>query len=299
MIEKTAEQIREEGLELVRQVLDLAARFRDTTANEEMILSACAGKPMNLDTVCEVYERLRTKGQLAENSAWTESFQALRKAHPEWSFNEAVLRLLEDAWTDPKLAKFDVSADALIRVAEALNAKSPFTLTNEYLQAQAEIVERARLIKEISEGKDSYVFIREDGKHVVYSTHGPEGLDPEPTERLREIAALMANQRLCLQTDSKTWLETKRKENIRKAQEQAGMISTEKILPTHWTPSEDGSFSNTGPVIKAGVPVVLNSETFRRMSLTDLRAITLRYGGKLVNEKLVGAKQFGNIQYVS
>lgn len=296
---QTAQEKQEKELELVREVLSYDVSKRDMDCNERLLLDACAGQEMNLDTVCAAYGRVKHK--FADSPVWAEAVRELQSAHPEFSLNLATLQLLVDAWGGSDLRDFEVSGDGLIKLAETLNAKSPLPLTPEYLQQQAEIAERSRLIEEISQGRDVYEYRRpEDGAVVVYQVHGPEGLDPEPLERLREIAGLMAEQRKYLKMDSKQWLEEERQRGIRKMQEQAGMTGT-KTLPATWNPSEDGPRFSVGLNVRKNVPVALTPESFRRMSLADIKEITIRYGGSLVNEKLVGTKLprwVGNVQVI-
>src|ERR1700674_2852434 len=97
---KTTEEIRDQELELIRQVLDFDVRRRDLDCNERAMLDALKGKPMSIDTVCDVYDRI--KHQLVDSPLWEDAVAELRKVHPEWAYSQALFGILADAWSSPE-----------------------------------------------------------------------------------------------------------------------------------------------------------------------------------------------------
>src|ERR1700694_3770464 len=144
----------EEGLDLIRKVLDWDVRYRSgPEANERLMIAACAGS-VDLDVVCATFDKIRP--QLVYSELWEESVRGLKLAHPEWQINQADLNILAAEWSRPGLLDFDVSADGLIKLAETLNKKQTFAFTDAYTAQQAEINLRARLIEEISLGRTDF-----------------------------------------------------------------------------------------------------------------------------------------------
>jgi hypothetical protein len=276
---KTAEEIRDQELELIRQVLDFDVRRRDLDCNEKAMLDALKGQPMNLDTVCAVYERIKL--QLANNPLWEEAVAELRQAHPEWQYTQALFGILADEWSHPELRKFDVSADGLIKLAETLNKKQPFAFTDAYSAQQAEVALRARLIQEVSQGRTDFYEARDGGNSYIQKFRVDE-LPTLTTERLQEVRDLVAGQRELEGMDSKKWLADQRAAGIRRAQERLGM----KNLPAQWKLTQDGDDSRTGIDMKAGMLVPPTGENIRRMHRVDIFALTKAYGADAVNAAL-------------
>lgn len=276
---KTTEEIRDQELELIRQVLDFDVRRRDLDCNERAILDACKGQPMNLDTVCNVYDRI--KHQLANSPQWEDAVAELRQAHPEWAYSQALFSLLADEWSHPELRKFDVSADGLIRLAETLNKKKPFAFTDAYNAQQAEIALRARLIQEITQGRTDFYEARDGGNGYVQRFRVGE-LHQLSTKRLQEVRDIVVGQRELEGMDSKKWLADQKAAGIRRDQERVGMAAPRQ-LPAQWRLTQNGDESRTGPSMKAGDLVPPTGENIRRMHRADIFALTKAYGADAVN----------------
>jgi hypothetical protein len=273
---------------IINRSLDYSIRKRRVDANTAAIAEWLmrANMPVNIETIPQAYKELLRNNQLVDSAAWQDACAELRQARDTYQFNEGVFGMVaEHIDGDTELSSMSVTGDTLVMAFDEVNAKWPFARNQRYLAEQAAIAERARLIAEIANGRTDYYEAR-SGNNYYVQKFSVSDLYTDTTERLREIHGIVISQRELQNMDSKQWLEEKRKESIRRDQERAGMIPTDKKLPSHWTPSEDGTFSNTGTVIRAGVPVALTREVFCRLSKTDMRLILSKFGSKLVDELL-------------
>jgi hypothetical protein len=269
----------------INQDLEYHVRNRRCIANTNTIAEWLRANnlPINFETASQAYQACR--GKLIDSQAWTDACNELREAQPDVQFSDAVFGIIADAIdSDAELSSRALDGDLLELVFREINKRQPFPRTQRYLAQQNDIQERARLIEEISLGRTDFYEARDGGSYT--KKFSVQELYTDTTERLREIHGIVMGQRELLKMDSKQWLEEKRKESIRRDQERVGLIPTDKKLPSHWTPSEDGTFSNTGTVIRAGVPVALTREVFCRLSKTDMRLILSKFGSKLVDELL-------------
>jgi len=86
--------------------------------------------------------------------------------------------------------------------------------------------------------------------------------------------------------DSKQWLEQKRKEGIRKAQEAAGMTKPERELPTTWIAGYEGEARVGERTIQRGDEVELTARNIMRMNKEDLRALINKFGAAALDKRL-------------
>jgi hypothetical protein len=169
----------------------MRASHRKTKANVGIV----AERIPNEATWGQLFDIIETLGrnrQLAINGDYTAAYQEFFAKHSEFA-NQANQKILDDVLIQQREPVTVENLENLLHPGSPNFVGDQLCLTTEALQVQADAAERERLVKEIGQGKDHY-FTRlpSDGamqKWVV------AGLVEESLERLREIAAIISEER--------------------------------------------------------------------------------------------------------
>lgn len=284
---QTAQQERE----IVWEFLDKTSiKFRDSDANEKMLLDACE-RPVDYDSVARAF--VKVQHQLAPSKAYVEAYEGLFAARPELR-TEANISLLDSLWN----RDYEMSADGLLALAEHKDVKNRLCFTANHVQAQQQAQHRAYLIQAISLGKPTYECLgNNDGRIVNYKS---DELHEETDERLEEILEIVSEYRR-IKSMSVAELQNERKQ---REFERVKALNAPR-LPATWTPKHNGDFSQTGPQIIAYQPVALTADTLARLHPADMRALVRSFGDERIGWDLANAKlgvkpaiQHGSVQVI-
>jgi len=188
------------------------------------------GKTVNSTNVREVFGRV--KHLLATNE---EAYQEFSNAHPEIAVTDAFKGACDEALVRSGEALTAENLEGLLHPGHPHSVRDEVILTDKAAQEQADAQERARLVKEISQGRSTYFAPDKYGRVEAFST---QGLDEEPLKRLREIAQIVSEYR---RLKGLTRSEAQTERQTFAAQERKKLHATQyKPLPEHYqVPGKD------------------------------------------------------------
>lgn len=173
---------------VVKNFLNSKPRYKGIEANEQMLIKAAEQDP-GLPDICDIFNR--TKHRLGTNSNYENAYREFFSRHPEYA-SEANRPIFDGAIVESGDEVTVENLEDLLQPGNPRNVLDQICLTPKAVQAQADVAERERLIKEISQGRSTYSARNNYGALVSYRT---ADLDGDSLERLREIYSIVTEQR--------------------------------------------------------------------------------------------------------
>ena len=211
----------EQKLKLVRKALSYFPAYQGSDTNERFILRECLAdnRATSWESVLAIIQRF--KGQLAETIEYSTAYREFFATHPEYA-GDMNVKQCHDALRDSGEAISYGALSGLLDPGHPYTLCGRLVLNAEAQRAQADEQERAQLIAEISRGKSTYSARDRFGKVQVYVS---AELDGESTERLREIAGIVSEQRRLLALPP-----AEQKKEVNAAIKQRWAEKTQKVL---------------------------------------------------------------------